>query len=121
MYRTGDLARWLPDENIEFLGRADQQTKIRGIRIELEEIEAVISQDKYVDQCVVTTKQESENVTLLTAYIVQKDGFSISNLKKHLNNVLPDYMIPNIFIPLAKIPLNPSGKVDRKLLQNLKR
>ena len=120
MYRTGDLARWLPDENIEFLGRADQQTKIRGIRIELEEIEAVISQDKYVDQCVVTTRQESENVILLIAYIVQKDGFSISNLKKYLNNVLPDYMIPNIFIPLAKIPLNPSGKVDRKLLQNLK-
>ena len=121
MYRTGDLARWLPDGKIEFLGRADQQVKIRGIRIELEEIAAAISQLDEIDQCVVVTKQESENIILLVAYIVSKTSVSLPELKQHLRRVLPDYMIPDVFIPLPDIPLTPNGKVDRKSLVNLRK
>ena len=121
MYRTGDLARWLPDGNIEFLGRADQQVKVRGIRIELEEIESVIAQFKEVDQCVVVTRQESETITLLTAYIVPKTSFSLSALKEYLRSKLPEYMIPDVFMTIHDIPLTPNGKVDRKLLTNLKK
>jgi len=121
MYRTGDLARWLPDGNIEFLGRADQQVKIRGIRIELEEIEAAISQLDDIDQCVVVTKHESETVTLLIAYLVVKTNISLPELKQYLRRILPDYMIPDVFITLPDIPLTPNGKVDRKSLVNLRK
>ena len=121
MYKTGDLARWLPDGNIEFLGRADQQVKIRGMRIELGEIEAAIAEFAAIQQCVVITEQESENITLLIAYIVTKTGFSLPELKRYLGRVLPDYMIPALFFTLPDIPLTPTGKADRKALANLRK
>lgn len=116
MYRTGDLARWLPDGNVEFLGRTDQQVKVRGIRIELGEIEAAISRFAAIEQCVVVAEQESEHVTLLTAYIVTKEDFSLPKLKEFIRHVLPDYMLPNVFYPLSAIPVTPTGKADRKML-----
>lgn len=116
MYRTGDLARWLPDGNVEFLGRTDQQVKVRGIRIELGEIEAAISHCATIRQCVVVAEQESEHVTLITAYIVTKEDFSLPKLKEYIRRVLPDYMIPNLFYPLSVIPFTPTGKVDRQML-----
>lgn len=116
IYRTGDLARWLPDGNIAFLGRADQQVKVRGIRIELGEIEAAISAFATVRQCVVITEQESETTALIIAFLVTEDGFSLSGLKECIRNVLPDYMVPNIFISCPDIPLTSTGKADRKRL-----
>ena len=114
MYLSGDLARWLPDGNIEFLGRSDNQVKIRGMRIELEEIETVIVTFTHVQQCVVVAELESENVTFLTAYLVPESDYRLSDLKYYLRQRLPDYMIPTIFIPLQEIPLTTTGKVNRK-------
>jgi D-alanine--poly(phosphoribitol) ligase subunit 1 len=121
IYRTGDLARWLPDGNIEFLGRADQQVKVRGIRIEPGEIECAIAEFAAIRQCVVVAEQESENITLLTAYIVATDNFSVGALKEHLKRILPDYMMPNLFIAVDAIPLTPTGKADRTMLTNWRR
>lgn len=121
IYRTGDLARWLPDGNVEFLGRTDQQVKVRGIRIELGEIEIVISNFASIYQCVVIAEQESENITLITAYIVTEKDFSLSNLKQYMSRILPNYMMPNLFISLPDIPLTPTGKADRKMLTSQRR
>ncbi len=116
MYKTGDIARWLPDGNVEFLGREDQQVKIRGLRIELGEIESTIREYKGIHDCIVTVKQYSENIILLIAHIVCKQNFSHDALKEHLKKYLPDYMIPNHFVMLDQIPLLPNGKADRKSL-----
>jgi D-alanine--poly(phosphoribitol) ligase subunit 1 len=116
MYRTGDMARWLPDGNIEYLGREDHQVKIRGLRIELGEIESAIREFKGVHDCIVTVKKYSENIILIIAYVVWKNGLKSDELKVHLKKYLPDYMIPNHLIELDRIPLLPNGKADRKSL-----
>nr|AIE12107.1 putative NRPS/PKS hybrid synthase module E2C [uncultured bacterium] len=113
VYRTGDLARWLPDGNIEFLGREDQQVKIRGIRIELGEIEHAVREHPAVADCVVTTKRYAESVILLIAYIVGKDELDLEELRRHLKTRLPDYMIPGHYERIPQIPLTANGKVDR--------
>ena len=116
MYKTGDIARWLPDGNIEYLGREDYQVKIRGLRIELGEIESNIREYKDIRDCIVITKKYSENIILILAYIVTKSEFRQIELINHLKRHLPDYMIPNHFVELEEIPLLPSGKADRKSL-----
>lgn len=116
IYRTGDLARWLPDGNVEYLGREDQQVKIRGLRIELGEIENTIREYPGIVDCVVVVRKYSESIILIIAYIVAKAGGSVEGLKHHLKQRLPDYMIPNHFEPLAEMPLTPSGKADRQAL-----
>jgi D-alanine--poly(phosphoribitol) ligase subunit 1 len=116
IYRTGDLARWLPDGNIEFLGRMDFQVKIRGLRIELGEIEAVLSNHPAVQDCVVLVKETSETIINLVAYMVTKTGIPEVELKKYMKSLLPDYMVPSEFVVLEALPLTPSGKVDRKKL-----
>jgi D-alanine--poly(phosphoribitol) ligase subunit 1 len=121
MYKTGDLARWLPDGNIEFLGRADQQVKIRGIRIELGEIESTILEYAHIQQCVIVAEQESEDITLLIAYMVTTADFSLPELKKYLRQILPDYMFPHVYLSLPDIPLTPTGKADRKALTKMRR
>ncbi|MCK4259968.1 MAG: amino acid adenylation domain-containing protein, partial [Halanaerobiales bacterium] len=110
MYRTGDLARWLSDGSIEFLGRIDQQVKIRGIRIELGEIENQILSHEAVKEVVVDKYDDK----YLVAYIIGE--ISISELKGYLSKKLPDYMIPQYFVTLENIPLTRNGKVDRKAL-----
>lgn len=116
MYKTGDIARWLPDGNVEYLGREDHQVKIRGLRIELGEIESTIREYKSVQDCIVVVKKYSENIMLIIAYIVWKTNFDLDELKNHLKKYLPDYMIPNHFVELDQIPLLPNGKADRKSL-----
>jgi non-ribosomal peptide synthetase component F len=116
IYRTGDIARWLPDGNIEYLGREDHQVKIRGLRIELGEIESTIREYPGITDCVALVKKHSESVILIVAYVVCKSDFNIDALKAHLKKHLPDYMIPNRFERLSAIPLTPSGKADRKAL-----
>jgi len=116
IYRTGDIARWLPDGNIEYLGREDHQVKIRGLRIELGEIENTIREHPGITDCVAVVKQYSENIILIIAYVVCKSGLEVEDLKHYLKKRLPDYMIPHRFEKIAEMPLTPSGKANRQAL-----
>ncbi len=118
IYKTGDLGRWLPDGNIEFLGRIDHQVKIRGFRVELGEIETFLGQHPNVRENVVVVHQEEADNTVLIAYVVAKTepSPSISELRSFLKEKLPDHMVPSGFVMLGNLPLAPSGKIDRKAL-----
>jgi surfactin family lipopeptide synthetase A len=116
IYRTGDVARWLPDGNLEYLGREDDQIKIRGLRIELGEIENTIRVFPGIADCVVTAKKYSESITLIAAYLVCKLDVDLEALKRHLRRYLPEYMVPVHFENLSRLPLSPNGKVDKKAL-----
>jgi bacitracin synthase 1 len=123
LYKTGDLARWLPDGNIEFLGRIDLQVKIRGFRIELGEIETQLLKYPYIKDVVVIDSDVGGGEKSLCAYIVPGDSvqtpgdaFNMETLREFLSHSLPDYMIPAYFIPIDRIPLTPNNKVDRKKL-----
>lgn len=118
LYKTGDLARYIPDGNIEYLGRMDYQVKIRGLRIELEEIESVLSQHPAVREAVVLAREDTPGDKRLVAYIARgKDSaISITELRSFLEGKLPEYMIPAVFVELDALPLTPNGKVDRRAL-----
>jgi tyrocidine synthetase-3 len=119
VYKTGDLGRWLPNGNIEFLGRVDFQVKVRGFRIELGEIESELLKLEEIKEAVVIALENDTGDKTLCAYIVpSEDGHIIETvfLKGYLSRSLPAYMIPSYFVPLAELPLNPNGKVDRKRL-----
>jgi amino acid adenylation domain-containing protein len=116
VYRTGDIARWLPDGNVEYLGREDHQVKIRGLRIELGEIESRIREYPGVIECVTITRRYSESIILIIAYVVAKDDVGFDALRTYLGRHLPEYMVPNHFERLAEMPLTPTGKADRKAL-----
>ncbi|WDE09224.1 amino acid adenylation domain-containing protein [Thalassomonas viridans] len=129
MYKTGDLVRWLPDGNIEFLGRIDHQVKIRGFRIELGEIEYQLSSHDEVNDAVVVALPNEDGDKRLVAYVTHdnagemlagddkaqalRHGF-IESLKVTLSRDLQDYMVPSVFVVLEQLPLTPNGKVDRK-------
>jgi len=116
IYRTGDIARWLPDGNIEYLGREDHQVKIRGLRIELGEIENTVREYPGITDCIAVVKKYSENIILIIAYVVCRSDLDVGDLMRHLKKRLPDYMIPNRFQKIDEMPLTPSGKADRKAL-----
>ncbi|MCX6583774.1 MAG: amino acid adenylation domain-containing protein, partial [Candidatus Aminicenantes bacterium] len=116
LYKTGDLCKWLPDGNIEFLGRMDQQVKIRGFRVEPGEIEGRLLSYPGIKEAVVLVQEEEKGDKYLCAYVVSDVENAISELREYLAMELPDYMIPAYFVPLEKIPLTSSGKVDRKAL-----
>jgi D-alanine--poly(phosphoribitol) ligase subunit 1 len=116
MYRTGDLARWLPDGNLEYLGREDHQVKIRGLRIELGEIENTLRDFPAVADCVVVTKVYSESIVVIVAYLVARQEIDRVAIKRHLQRLLPEYMVPGHFEEIAALPLTATGKVDRKAL-----
>ena len=118
LYRTGDLARWLPEGNIEFLGRIDNQVKVRGYRIELEEIEFQILRNQAVKEAVVLVKDFGNDSRELVAYVTGSQRLNITDLRDSLKIMLPNYMIPSHFIKLEKMPLNRTGKIDRKALPN---
>ncbi|NOQ27705.1 MAG: amino acid adenylation domain-containing protein, partial [Bacteroidales bacterium] len=115
LYRTGDLARWLPDGNIEFLGRIDHQVKIRGFRIELGEIENTLLKHENIKESVVLAREENGD-KYLCAYVVCTEEFSHEELKAYMSSQLPDYMIPSYFVELESLPLTTNGKVNRKAL-----
>ncbi|WP_426446147.1 amino acid adenylation domain-containing protein [Paenibacillus sp. S-38] len=116
LYRTGDLARWLPDGNIEFLGRIDHQVKIRGHRIELGEVEAQILKAPSVQETIVLAWDDAEGSRQLAAYYVADAPLSPGELRRFLARELPGYMIPAYFTRLEKMPLTPNGKIDRAAL-----
>lgn len=118
LYKTGDLVRYLPDGNIEFLGRIDDQVKIHGYRIELGEIEAVLAQRCGVRQIAVVAREDHFNDKRLVAYVVLKDDddTTAQELRKFLQQQLPTYMIPSVFVFLSALPLTPNGKVNRLAL-----
>ncbi|MCM3007886.1 amino acid adenylation domain-containing protein [Bacillus subtilis] len=116
MYRTGDLARWLPDGNIEYLGRIDHQVKIRGYRIEIGEVETSLSNIGEVQEAIVIAREDENGDKALYAYFVASRPYHVSEMKEKLSDQLPNYMIPSYFIQLEKMPLTPNGKIDRKAL-----
>ncbi|TAE52225.1 MAG: non-ribosomal peptide synthetase, partial [Nostocales cyanobacterium] len=116
LYKTGDLVRYLPDGNIEFLGRIDNQVKIRGFRIELGEIETALSQNADIQASCVIVREDNPGNKRLVAYIVSDKTLAVSELREYLQGRLPEYMIPNSFVYLEKLPLTPSGKIDRRAL-----
>jgi amino acid adenylation domain-containing protein len=118
LYKTGDLARYLDDGNIEYIGRLDSQIKIRGFRVELGEIEAVLSQHPSVEQSVVTVREDVPGDKRLVAYVVldSEQTAIIDRLRHFLKQRLPDYMVPSAFVMLEALPMTPNGKVDRRSL-----
>ena len=119
LYKTGDLGRWLPDGNIEYLGRNDFQVKIRGFRIELGEIEARLAECAGVREAVVIAREDSPGEKRLVAYVVSREGVELQRgvaLRNQLSTVLPDYMVPSAFVSLAALPLTANGKLDRGAL-----
>ena len=119
MYRTGDLGRWQADGNIEFLGRNDQQVKIRRFRIELGEIEARLREHAAVGEAVVVAGEDQPGGKRLVAYLTlrqAKEELSIRQLREHLSARLPEYMVPAAYVQLENFPLTPSGKLDRRAL-----
>lgn len=115
VYKTGDLARWLPEGQLEYLGRVDYQVKLRGFRIELGTIETVLAQHHAVKKAVVVLHKVEEN-RFLSAYVTLVTDVSPTMLTDWLKKHLPDYMVPASFTVLDTLPLNANGKIDRKAL-----
>jgi amino acid adenylation domain-containing protein len=121
LYKTGDLARYLPNGEIDFIGRRDFQVKIRGFRVEPGEIEAALAQHSSVREAVVLVREDGLNVKSLVAYVLPVAGLTCSaaDLRNYLKSQLPDYMVPSGFVFLSELPLTPNGKVDRRALAAL--
>ena len=117
MYRTGDLVRWLADGTLEHLGRLDTQVKVRGFRIELGEIETVLAEHSDICQAVVVAR-DTNGQRRLVAYVTLNDAAapSVDELRRHVRNQLPEYMVPAIFVMLDALPMTPNAKVDRGAL-----
>ncbi|HEV2705167.1 MAG TPA: amino acid adenylation domain-containing protein [Pyrinomonadaceae bacterium] len=118
MYRTGDLARYMPDENIEFLGRVDYQVKIRGYRIELGEIESALRQHPSVSDAVVMAREDEQGNKRLIAYVADSPEATptVAELRQFAQDKLPEYMVPSEYVVLHEFPLTRNGKVDREAL-----
>ncbi|MCW9033347.1 MAG: amino acid adenylation domain-containing protein [Rhodospirillales bacterium] len=116
MYRTGDLAKWLPDGRIEFIGRTDEQVKIRGCRTEPREVETTILAYEAVKDAVVVAREDCQNNNYLCAYIIWHKTEKFAELQSYLAKHLPDYMVPAFLLAVDKFPLNVNGKVDNNAL-----
>lgn len=118
LYRTGDVARHRPDGNLEFIGRVDEQVKLRGFRVEPGEVEAALVTHSQVEQAIVLLREDARQKRLV-AYVVaanQQKELNAGSLRSYLKTKLPDYMVPSVFVVLPVFPLNRNGKVDRRAL-----
>ena len=115
-YKTGDQGKWLADGNIEFKGRIDDQVKIRGFRIEPGEIENVLQGSPFVDDCVILTKDGIDEQKQLVAFVVPTSAFDKTKAENYLQQKLPEYMVPRLWVERSHIPLTVNGKIDRKSL-----
>lgn len=118
LYKTGDLGRYQFDGNLEFIGRKDHQVKIRGVRIELGDIESQLLHHPEIKEAIVLDQEDSEGDKFLAAYVISRSDISVVKLRKYLGQFLPEFMIPSQFITLDTMPLTPNGKIDRKALAN---
>ena len=117
LYKTGDLARWLPSGDIEFIGRSDNQVKVRGYRIELEDIEsALLKEEGVLNVCVLALSDEKSTGKYLVGYIVLENNVNRADLENNLLNQLPKYMIPQVWVELSEMPITSNGKIDKKAL-----
>jgi fengycin family lipopeptide synthetase E len=116
LYRTGDLARWRPDGALEFLGRADGQVKVRGHRIEVGEIETRVAEHPLVQEAVVTAHQGADDTTFLVCHYTARAPLDPGNVRHHLQQLVPRYMVPAAFQQVERMPLTDNGKVDRSRL-----
>ncbi len=116
VYRTGDRARWLPGGDVEFLGRLDQQIKIRGVRIEPGEIEAALAAHPAIAECAVLAREDRPGQKRLVAYVSLREGVETAALRAFLAERLPEAMVPAAWVVLDRFPLSASGKIDRKAL-----
>jgi amino acid adenylation domain-containing protein len=123
LYRTGDLVRWLPEGDLEFLGRVDGQVKIRGLRIETGEVEAALGSHEAVAECAVVVRENPGGDPVLLACVVPRRTAGgadlVKELRDHLRSRLPDYMVPGSLLFLESMPLSPTGKMDRAALRRL--
>ncbi|NET03094.1 MAG: amino acid adenylation domain-containing protein [Sphaerospermopsis sp. SIO1G1] len=118
LYKTGDLARYLPDGNLEYLGRIDSQVKIRGFRIELGEIESVLNQHQEIQAACVIAREDIPGKKRLVGYLVAQTETELttSQIRQHLKNTLPEYMTPSAFVYLESLPLTANGKINTRAL-----
>ena|SRR5689334_3394251 len=125
VYRTGDLGRLGSDRNFEYVGRVDHQAKVHGVRVELEEIETILRQHPLIQEAIVLVREIERSDQRIVAYVVPKESFSDGewrsieeDLRRHVRLKLPKNLVPNIFVKIKEVPLNPNGKVDRTALQD---
>ncbi|MGA3026002.1 MAG: amino acid adenylation domain-containing protein [Bryobacteraceae bacterium] len=116
LYRTGDLGVWLPDGELELIGRKDTQVKIRGYRVELGEIESVLAQHRRIRDAVVVVHENQPGEKRLAAYVTVDGPVTPADLREYLKNRLPEFMVPPVFVVLDDMPLTANGKIDRKAL-----
>ncbi|PWK11296.1 amino acid adenylation domain-containing protein [Tumebacillus permanentifrigoris] len=116
LYRTGDLGYFTPDGRLAYISRADFQVKVRGHRMELGEVEGALRRHPWVDQCVALVRKDEFGQNRLLAYVVTSQKIETAELREHLKQLVPEYMIPEALIFLDRLPLNRNGKVDRKAL-----
>jgi len=116
MYRTGDMARWMPDGNMEFLGRLDHQVKIRGYRVELGDIQAALLSHPSIREVIVVDRTDGEGQKCLCAYYSAAEKLTVSDLREFAGERLPSYMVPSYYVQLDALPVTANGKVDRKAL-----
>ncbi|MFJ4866395.1 amino acid adenylation domain-containing protein [Streptomyces sp. NPDC088748] len=118
MYRTGDLVRWRTDGELEFLGRIDHQVKVRGYRVEPGEVESALCTHPAVHAAVVIAREDTPGDVRLVSYLMASDKEAVSpvSLRKHVQSLLPEYMVPSAFVVLDRFPLTANGKIDRTAL-----
>nr|WP_315033462.1 non-ribosomal peptide synthetase [uncultured Chryseobacterium sp.] len=119
VYLTGDMARWLPDGNLEYCGRVDDQVKLRGYRIELSEIEHQLNTFREISHSVVELKELNDE-KYLVAYYESSTEYRVADLRHHLSQYLPEYMVPSYYMQLEKLPFNSNGKIDKQSLPDYK-
>lgn len=119
LYHSADNAVLDSNGDLYYMGRIDNQVKIRGFRIEIGEIESKLLKHPHINKCVVLPKKNGDTDSYLVAYVVMDEKESVDNLKTYISKLVPEYMVPNFFVFLDKLPLTSNGKVDRKALLSM--